>query len=72
MGGITGGRAERGFVLLDVIVGLAIVIIGFALVLGGMSVAGGTLAKQDARIRSWIEQRNAHAAERTVVFEAKQ
>ncbi len=66
-----GRRGEQGFALLDVIVGLAIVIVGFALVLGGMSVAGGILVKQDARIRSLIEQRNTHAVERPVVFQAK-
>ncbi len=87
MGGLAGGapksgpsnrgrrrgpaRSERGFVLLDALVALTIILIGFAVFLGGIGLAGSMTVKQSARVKSIIEQRNAHAADRTILFERK-
>lgn len=62
-------RAEQGSILLDVMVAVFIVMIGFAVFLGGISLAASLSARQNARVQSMIQQRNAHANEHTVLFQ---
>ena len=68
MGRLKDPRAETGFILLDVLVALFIVLVGFAVVLGGMNLTMTLAAKQNARVQSMIEQRNAGAADHEVEF----
>ena len=50
-------------------VAVFIVMIGFAVFLGGISLAASLSARQNARVQSMIQQRNAHANEHTVLFQ---
>ena len=62
-------REEGGYILLDVLVALFIVLVGFVVVLGGMSLTWSLAAKQNARVQSMIQQRNADAKDHPVVFQ---
>ena len=60
---------QAGFILLDVLVGVFIVMVGFTMILGGMSVAGSLAVKQNIRVESMIQQRNADAKNHQVLFQ---
>jgi len=61
--------ADCGYILLDVVVALFIVMIGFAVFLSGISLAASLSVRQNARVQSMIEERNAHAKEQMVLFQ---
>lgn len=62
-------KSERGYILLDVLVGLAVIAIGFAVFLGSLSVAGRITSRQGETLAALIEERNTHARERAVYFQ---
>jgi type II secretory pathway pseudopilin PulG len=64
-----GRLSERGYILLDVLVGLSIIAIGFAVFLGSLSVAGSITSRQGAALESLIEERSTHARDREVLFQ---
>jgi hypothetical protein len=51
------------------VVALFIVMIGFAVFLSGISLAASLSVRQNARVQSMIEERNAHAKEQMVLFQ---
>ncbi len=64
-------KSERGFILLDVLVGLSVIAIGFAVFMGSLSVAGRITSRQGDALAALIEERNTHARERAVTFQKK-
>jgi hypothetical protein len=71
VGGLSRRKADRGYILLDVLVGLFIILLGFGVFLGGLSVSARTAARRDARVHAIIEQRNSHATDHTVLFQGE-
>ncbi|MGA2641445.1 MAG: hypothetical protein ABSG21_11170 [Spirochaetia bacterium] len=69
MGRLTRAHAEAGYILLDVLVALFIVLVGLTTLLGSMRAAGSVAVKQNARVQSMIQQRNADAKDHPVVFQ---
>ena len=61
MAGLKHRRGERGYILLDALIALAIVAVGFGAALGGISLAGRMAVGQHERVIRIIEERNAHA-----------
>lgn len=68
MAGLSGRKADRGYILLDVLVALFIILLGFGVFLGGLSLAGRTTVRRDERVNRIIEQRNSHATDHAVLF----
>ncbi len=68
MAGLKRGKADQGYILLDVLVGLFIILLGFGVFLGGLSLAGRTSLRRDQRLNAIIEQRNSHAADHAALF----
>ena len=62
-------KRDKGFILLDALVGLTVVAIGFGAFLGSLSVAGRIAARQSDAVAALIEERNTHARERAVIFQ---
>jgi hypothetical protein len=62
---------ERGYILLDVMIGLCIIAIGFGVFLGSLSISGSITSRQGAALAGLIEERSTHARERAVVFQSE-
>jgi len=69
MGRLTRAHAEAGYILLDVLVALFIVLVGLTTLLGSMRAAASLAVKQNARVQSMIQQRNADAKDHSVVYQ---
>jgi type II secretory pathway pseudopilin PulG len=61
-------RAERGFILLDVLAALAIAMIGISVFLGGLSGVMRIAGRQGERVHHAVEQRNADAEAQEITF----
>ena len=63
-------KKERGFVFLDVIIGLIIGTIAFGSLLYSTQVIGNIVKKQHERVLTGIVERNAHGREIFSILEA--
>jgi hypothetical protein len=64
-------RAQRGFVLLDVLAALAIAMIGLAVFFGALSSVTRLVARQGERVQQTVTQRSSDAKSQTVTFQGK-
>lgn len=55
------GKADAGYVFLDVVVAMFVITLGLAAVLGGLATASRAVARQRGRIHALIDERNAAA-----------
>lgn len=56
------GRDNGGYILIDVLVGLAVVSIGFASIFFGIRLAGRETVKQYERVKTIVIERNEQAS----------
>ncbi len=68
MAGLSRRRADQGYILLDVLVGLFIILLGFGVFLGGLSLTARTALRRDQRVHAIIEARNSRAADHAVLI----
>ena len=66
-----GPSSPSGYILLDAIIAMVISLIGLAAVMGSLSTLSRVALRQTARVHTIVEQRNADAQSRPIVFQGR-